>query len=65
MLKQACPEEILNRDCPEQMLKQVQHDSFGIQNDTFRVQHDTSFNAFVSVNSNGWLKRKKGDKEKT
>ena len=40
MLKQACPEEILNQACPEEMLNQVQHDTFRIQNDTFRVQHD-------------------------
>ena len=25
---------ILNRACPEQMLKQVQHDSFGVQHDS-------------------------------
>lgn len=51
--EKACPDPELdsglNRACPEEMLKQVQHDTFGILNDTFRVQHDTLLSAFVLI----------------
>jgi hypothetical protein len=47
MLKQACPEEILNQACPEEILNQVQHDTFRIQNDSFRVQHDIFHEVFM------------------
>jgi hypothetical protein len=42
MLKQACPEEILNQACPGEMLNQV-HDSYRLRNNLNLLETDRLF----------------------